>query len=179
MARARSGVRALYLRELPSRVLGIPARHWIRPSAPIGFWLRLDSSTAEAVMATLKALSGHRLVICTVHQPSSRMFGTFDKLMLMAQGSVVYYGLASQAVAYFSGYDPTVARAHERASAPQNVVPLSRPLQPPREPVVVSSVPMGQRMSLVGARKCPMSRLLGTERGIPRVAFAVDQGARA
>mmetsp|Transcript_7951 Transcript_7951/g.20032 ORF Transcript_7951/g.20032 Transcript_7951/m.20032 type:complete len:634 (-) Transcript_7951:51-1952(-) len=63
----------------------------------------LDSSTALVLTHTLKALtSGNRTVITSIHQPSSQMFAAFDKLMLMADGKMVYFGPARDAVAYFS-----------------------------------------------------------------------------
>jgi len=63
----------------------------------------LDSYTATQVMAILKnlALSG-RTIIQTIHQPNSDIYVMFDKLMLLAQGRVLFYNDASLAVDYFS-----------------------------------------------------------------------------
>lgn len=38
----------------------------------------------------------------TIHQPSSRLFHKFDKLILLGKGSLIYYGKASEAMNYFS-----------------------------------------------------------------------------
>jgi hypothetical protein len=56
-------------------------------------------------------LQGGRTVITTIHQPSSKMFLMFDKLLLLADGSTLYYGAASDAMAYFAqrGYTPKYA----------------------------------------------------------------------
>lgn len=41
-------------------------------------------------------------VVITIHQPSSRMFNMFDKLILLGKGSSLYFGKASEAMLYFS-----------------------------------------------------------------------------
>lgn len=45
---------------------------------------------------------GGRTIITTIHQPSSRMFHMFDKLLLIAEGYPVYYGKARESLEYFS-----------------------------------------------------------------------------
>ena len=64
----------------------------------------LDSFTAQSVMETLKdlALTG-RTVISTIHQPNSDIFEAFDRLMLMAQGKIIFFNEARLAVDYFAG----------------------------------------------------------------------------
>jgi ABC-type multidrug transport system ATPase subunit/ABC-type multidrug transport system permease subunit len=76
----------------------------------------LDSTTALAVVRLLKdlAISEGRTVIATIHQPSSIMWAEFDKVLLLAEGSVVYFGPAKDATRYFErqgfqlpyGYNP-------------------------------------------------------------------------
>nr|QCO69320.1 ABCG2 [Prorocentrum lima] len=53
----------------------------------------LDSYHALNVMATLKdlAISGHT-VVCSIHQPRSSIYQLIDKLILMAEGQVAYFG---------------------------------------------------------------------------------------
>lgn len=41
-------------------------------------------------------------VVITIHQPSSRMFNMFDKLILLGKGRSLYFGKASEAMLYFS-----------------------------------------------------------------------------
>lgn len=43
-----------------------------------------------------------RTIVTTIHQPSSRMFHTFDKLLLISEGYPVYYGKARESLEYFS-----------------------------------------------------------------------------
>lgn len=46
-------------------------------------------------------------VAATIHQPSSELWGLFDKLLLLVEGRVAYYGKAKGAVDYFAtlGYE--------------------------------------------------------------------------
>ncbi|KAK8594325.1 hypothetical protein V6N13_126133 [Hibiscus sabdariffa] len=52
-----------------------------------------------------------KTVITTIHQPSSRLFHKFDKLILLGKGSSLYFGKASEAMVYFSsiGCSPLIA----------------------------------------------------------------------
>ncbi|KAI7988036.1 ABC transporter G family member 14 [Camellia lanceoleosa] len=63
----------------------------------------LDSTTAQRILTTIKRLaSGGRTVITTIHQPSSRLYHMFDKVVLLSEGCPIYYGPASTALEYFS-----------------------------------------------------------------------------
>lgn len=63
----------------------------------------LDSTTAQRIMTTVKRLaSGGRTVVTTIHQPSSRLYHMFDKVVLLSEGCPVYYGPAATALEYFS-----------------------------------------------------------------------------
>ncbi|XP_076895224.1 ABC transporter G family member 14-like [Bidens hawaiensis] len=65
----------------------------------------LDSTTAQRILTTIKRLaSGGRTVVTTIHQPSSRLYHMFDKLVLLSEGSPIYYGPASTALEYFSSF---------------------------------------------------------------------------
>eukprot|EP00898_Chlorokybus_atmophyticus_P003217 jgi/Chlat1/3897/Chrsp26S04180 len=69
----------------------------------------LDSTTALRLLHTLRNLAASgRTIITTIHQPSSRMFQMFDKLILLADGHVMYYGAGKDAMKYFAnlGYSP-------------------------------------------------------------------------
>lgn len=60
----------------------------------------LDSSSALSLLQLLRALAleDKRIVVASLHQPSSQMYHMFDGLMLMAKGKVAYSGPASEAV---------------------------------------------------------------------------------
>ncbi|KAJ0549610.1 putative ABC transporter, AAA+ ATPase domain, ABC-2 type transporter [Helianthus annuus] len=63
----------------------------------------LDSTTAQRILTTIKRLAtGGRTVVTTIHQPSTRIYHMFDKLVLLSEGSQIYYGPASTALEYFS-----------------------------------------------------------------------------
>ena len=54
----------------------------------------LDSTSAVALMKILHTLARNegKTIITSIHQPSSAVFFAFDKLMLLADGNVVYFG---------------------------------------------------------------------------------------
>lgn len=69
----------------------------------------LDSTTAQRIVATLRGLArGGRTVITTIHQPSSRLYRMFDKVVVLSEGSPIYSGRAAQVMDYFGsiGYVP-------------------------------------------------------------------------
>ncbi|XWS11077.1 hypothetical protein CRYUN_Cryun38cG0052800 [Craigia yunnanensis] len=72
----------------------------------------LDSTTAQMIVSTLLELTkGGRTVVLTIHQPSSRLFYMFHKVLLLSEGNPLYFGQGSAAMDYFSsiGYAPSVA----------------------------------------------------------------------
>ena len=70
----------------------------------------LDSTTALNLVHTLRTLAqvGNRTIITTIHQPSSRIYQMLDKLLLMGQGHLLYYGDASDAADYFASIGYTM-----------------------------------------------------------------------
>ncbi|KAL1567128.1 ABC transporter G family member 9-like isoform X2 [Salvia divinorum] len=72
----------------------------------------LDSTTALKIVSTLWELAnGARTVVMTIHQPSSRLFYMFHKVLLMSEGNPLYFGKGADVLTYFSsvGYSPSVA----------------------------------------------------------------------
>ena len=72
----------------------------------------LDSTTAQRIVSTLLELAkGGRTIVLTIHQPSSRLFYMFHKVLLLSEGNALYFGQGSAAMDYFSsiGYAPSVA----------------------------------------------------------------------
>lgn len=72
----------------------------------------LDSTTAGKIVLTLLNLTkGGRTVVMSIHQPSSRMFYMFHKVLLLSDGHPLFFGKASLAMEYFAcvGYAPNVA----------------------------------------------------------------------
>ncbi|XP_007020427.2 PREDICTED: ABC transporter G family member 26 [Theobroma cacao] len=63
----------------------------------------LDSTSANKLIQILQGVAkAGRTVITTIHQPSSRMFHMFDKLLLISEGYPVYCGKARESMEYFS-----------------------------------------------------------------------------
>lgn len=62
----------------------------------------LDSTTAMNLLESLRKLAqGGRSIVTTIHQPSSRLYQQLDKLLLLSDGHVLYYGQAKDSVDYF------------------------------------------------------------------------------
>ncbi|KAJ4828341.1 ABC transporter G member 21 [Turnera subulata] len=69
----------------------------------------LDSTTAQRIVATLRGLAkGGRTVVTTIHQPSSRLYRMFDKVVVLSDGCPIYSGHAGRVMEYFGsiGYPP-------------------------------------------------------------------------
>ncbi|CAN6675706.1 unnamed protein product [Malus baccata var. baccata] len=68
----------------------------------------LDSTTAQRIIVTLRRLArGGRTVITTIHQPSSRLYRMFDKVVVLSDGCPIYSGHAGRVMDYFGsiGYE--------------------------------------------------------------------------
>ncbi|KAG4393641.1 hypothetical protein GLYMA_03G135300v4 [Glycine max] len=63
----------------------------------------LDSASAFYVIQSLchNAHNG-KIVICSIHQPSSETFNIFDDLLLLSSGETVYFGEANMALKFFA-----------------------------------------------------------------------------
>ncbi|XP_043795477.1 ABC transporter G family member 14 isoform X2 [Apis laboriosa] len=64
----------------------------------------LDSHSAQALISRLKKYAEQegKSIVITVHQPSSRMFHSFSKILLLSRGQVAYYGLTANIGRFFS-----------------------------------------------------------------------------
>lgn len=63
----------------------------------------LDSTAAHALINTMRSMADDKMtLISSIHQPSSKVFYKFDKLILLADGHIAYYGPPSKCLAYLA-----------------------------------------------------------------------------
>ena len=64
----------------------------------------LDAASASAIMQEIvRVAREERLIIfCTIHQPSTKVYEGFDRIMLMSRGRTAYIGDAKEAETYFA-----------------------------------------------------------------------------
>uniref|UniRef100_A0A0G4I3J0 AAA+ ATPase domain-containing protein n=1 Tax=Chromera velia CCMP2878 TaxID=1169474 RepID=A0A0G4I3J0_9ALVE len=62
----------------------------------------LDSFMAQSVVQLLQEIAASgRTVVATIHQPSSEIYAMFDKVMLLAEGRLVFFGDRDAALSHF------------------------------------------------------------------------------
>jgi hypothetical protein len=82
----------------------------------------LDSTIELEVMSAVRVLANqNRTCVSTIHQPSPEVFALFDKVVLLSEGRLIYFGPAKTAVDFFTAparQNPTVQLPphHQRAS---------------------------------------------------------------
>lgn len=92
----------------------------------------LDSSSAFYVIQALSNIAWNgKIVICSIHQPSSETFELFDDLLLLSSGETVYFGEAKMALkvsrltpqigsAYFSTESILTFKSYSSKFLPEN-----------------------------------------------------------
>lgn len=64
----------------------------------------LDSASASTIMQHLKNLAKNHnmIIVASIHQPSTHVFYSFDKLLLLSRGRTAYIGPADDAMSFFT-----------------------------------------------------------------------------
>ena len=63
----------------------------------------LSSKDSEHVMEIIRAMAHNKIVVVTIHQPSSKIFQMFNKAMLLDRGGrMVFFGTPSEMLSYFA-----------------------------------------------------------------------------
>lgn len=64
-----------------------------------------DAHSASVLVSHMTSFAlRNRTVLCTIHQPSSIIFESFHRIILLAGGRVAFAGTSTQAVEFFSRY---------------------------------------------------------------------------
>lgn len=89
----------------------------------------LDSFMAKKICKTLQSLAHNdgKTIIATIHQPSSAAFYYFDRLLLMADGNIVYQGLANRAPRYFDQIGYNVGKFANPADIFMRIISVNYP----------------------------------------------------
>ncbi|KAJ2048377.1 hypothetical protein H4S04_003863 [Coemansia sp. S16] len=63
----------------------------------------LDSNSAEMVVELVRDITRSRGIasVMTVHQPNANMLNCFDRILLLSQGHLVFFGSSNEAIEYF------------------------------------------------------------------------------
>ncbi|KAH1009593.1 hypothetical protein HUJ04_001925 [Dendroctonus ponderosae] len=62
----------------------------------------LDSYSAQKIVSIMSRMSTNgKTILCTIHQPSSAIFGMFTQLILVADGRIAYMGRRATAIEFF------------------------------------------------------------------------------
>eukprot|EP00548_Thalassiothrix_antarctica_P007970 CAMPEP_0194140468 /NCGR_PEP_ID=MMETSP0152-20130528/9999_1 /TAXON_ID=1049557 /ORGANISM="Thalassiothrix antarctica, Strain L6-D1" /LENGTH=666 /DNA_ID=CAMNT_0038838721 /DNA_START=60 /DNA_END=2060 /DNA_ORIENTATION=- len=77
----------------------------------------LDSTSAFSLMELLRKMcrSQGKTIVTSIHQPSSSVFHSFDKLMMMAEGNVVYFGTPKESIAYLRSINFRIPEGYNAA----------------------------------------------------------------
>lgn len=76
----------------------------------------LDSVSSSQCISTLKMLAREgRTIVCTIHQPSAKVYSIFDHVFVLAEGMLVYDGVSSNTIPFLSSVGLICPKYHNPA----------------------------------------------------------------
>ena len=83
----------------------------------------LDAAAATSIIKFLKstAASTHVAIICTIHQPSQKIFNEFDNTLILSSGRTAYFGKADDMESYLMASGHAVP---SNSNAPEHMLDL-------------------------------------------------------
>lgn len=85
----------------------------------------LSSKDSEHVLDIIRSLARNKIVLASIHQPSSRLLNMFDKALLLDKGGkMVFFGTPQEMLDYFwRAYNEETGSADTSESAPASLTP--------------------------------------------------------
>jgi ABC-type multidrug transport system ATPase subunit len=95
----------------------------------------LDSTSAVALLRTLQRLAQEhgKTVVTSIHQPSSAVFRSFDRLLLLAEGNVVYFGTPFDSLSYLRQHNLTCPDGYNAADHWMDLLVVDSALEEEKE----------------------------------------------
>lgn len=85
----------------------------------------LSSKDSEHVLDIIRSLARNKIVLASIHQPSSRLLNMFDKALLLDKGGkMVFFGTPKEMLDYFwRAYNEETGSGDTSERAPENLTP--------------------------------------------------------
>ena len=64
----------------------------------------MDAASSQQIMQEIVRIAKEEnlVTLCTIHQPSSKVYSNFDQAMIMSQGRIAYLGDVDDSVQHFA-----------------------------------------------------------------------------